>query len=286
MTNRPLDFLLIGAPRCGTTSLFHYLRNHPDLFVPAAKELPFFIDDELLARGWDAFFRDYFSAAAPQQRLGKLTPHYWDRPEVPPRLHAQMPAVRLLALLRNPVDRALSHYRFLVRRGVEPRSFEDAVVDEGWKKHQHYVPLGEYGRILDQYLGCFPREQLLVLFTDELEAAPERVLFTVQTHLGLNLPFPAKNLERRYNVGGTSTRLPWLVPLVRRSPLRRLWRALPARVQGALGKWYFFEIAPKREVPPELPADLRRRLVDHFRPHIVRLEQIVGRPTPWREFRE
>lgn len=282
---RGLDFLLVGAPRSGTTSLSHYLRGHPDLFVPAAKELPFFTDEEWLTRGWDRFIEEFFAGGSADQLWGKLTPHYWDRPEVPPALRARMPEVRLLALLRNPVDRTLSHYRFLVRRGVEPRPFLEAVFDPGWKKHHHYLPLGEYGRILDQYLGHFPREQILILFTDDLERYPQRVLARVQTHLGLKEPFSGAGLGQRYNVGGTSTRFPWLVPLLRRTPVRVVWRALPERFRRSLGHWYFFELAPRREVPEPLPAEVRRRLVKHFRPDVARLEEIVGPPVPWEEFR-
>lgn len=282
---RALDFVLVGAPRSGTTSLFRHLRRHRGLFIPAGKEVPFFSEEEWLARGWDAYVAEYFAGAAPQQLWGTLTPQYWDAPEVPPRLRQQCPDARLLALLRNPVDRTYSHYRFLVRRGVEPRPFEDAVMDPDWRKRHHYLPLGDYGRILDGFLEEFPAERLLVLFTDDLERRPQRVLTEIQEHLGLSEPFPEQGLERRYNAGGTTTRLPWLVPLVRRTPARRLWHALPQRARQAVGKWYFFEVAPKPEAAGALPPDVRRRLVDHFRPQVARLEEIAGRTVPWEEFR-
>lgn len=282
--SRCLDFLLVGAPRSGTTSLFRHLRRHPALFIPAAKEIPYFTDASRLEQGWDAFMATFFAGAGPDQMLGKLTPHYWDRPEVPALIHRQLPDVRLMALLRNPVDRAFSHYRFLVRRGVEPRSFADAVLDPTWTKFRHYVPPGEYGRIVHNYLREFDRDRFLVLFTDQLRREPESVLQMVQAHLDLDQPFPTTGLDRRYNVGSSTTRLPWLVPLVRRTPLRRLWRALPERVREAAGKWYFFEFAPRSEAAPELPAETRRRLVEHYRPDVAHLEELIGRPVPWEEF--
>lgn len=281
---RPLDFLIVGAPRCGTTSLFHHLRRHPEVFIPAAKELPFFTDEEWLARGWQAFLDEFFVTARAEQKWGKLTPHYWD-PRVASRVRSLMPDVRLLALLRNPVDRTVSHYRFLVRRGVEPSPLPDAAFDPRSRKHGHYLPPGEYGRILEGYLEHFPRHQLLVLFTDDLERRPRHLLASVQRFLGLEEPFPDPRADRRYNVGGTATRLPWLVPFLRRTPARRIWRSLPARARRAVGHWYFFELAPRREPPPSLPDGVRRRLVEHFRPDVARLERILGRPVPWEEFR-
>lgn len=280
----PLDFLLLGAPRSGTTSLFRHLKRHPSLFIPAAKELPFFTDEESWRRGWPAFADEFFAAATEGQQWGKLTPHYWDRPEVLPRLEETMPNVRLLALLRNPVDRAFSHYRFLVRRGVEPLPFAEVVLDPAAPKHHHYTPLSEYGRILEVYFEHLQRHRLLVLFTEDLAARPAQLLTEVQDFLGLATPFPSAGLDRRFNAGGTSTRLPWLVPLVRRTPLRILWRALPRRWRLAAGKWYFFELAPKVEAPPQVDAALRGRLVDHFRPDVERLQLLLGRPAPWPEF--
>ena len=284
--SRPLDFLLVGAPRCGTTSLFEYLRRHPGVFVPAAKELPFFTDETRFSGGWDTFVDSFFAGAPPEALWGKLTPHYWESPETAaPRIAAAMPEVKLLALLRNPVERAHSHYRFLVRRDVEPTSFATAVGDRTGRKYQAYVPPGEYGRVLDVYLRHFEREQIHVMFTEELEADPTETFDRLLLFLGLSQDYRPANLGRRYNVGGAGTRFRGVVGALRRaSPVRAAWHRLPERTRRRIGRWFFFEVAPKREAPAAISADVNQRLVEHYRPEVRRLEEILQRKVPWAEF--
>src|SRR6266487_1947701 len=112
-----LDFIIIGAQKAGTTSLYHYLREHPGIYMPPEKEAPFFTSKGSFLRDWEQFAADYFGAASVEQRWGKATPAYMADPRVAARIHSLMPRVLLIALLRNPVERAYSHYMMSVRRG-------------------------------------------------------------------------------------------------------------------------------------------------------------------------
>jgi hypothetical protein len=284
---RGLDFLLVGAPRCGTTSLFEYLRRHPGVFVPAAKELPFFTDEARFARGWEDFAASFFAGAPPDALWGKLTPQYWRHAErAAPRIAAALPEVRLLVLLRNPVDRALSHYRFMLRRGAESVSFAEAVADPTGRKYDQYVLAGQYGSILERYLQHFDLSQVRVIFTEELEAIPSETLEGVWRFLGLDPEFRPANLGRRYNVGGDRTRYRGLVRwLGRVRPLLGMWRAMPERSRRAFARWFFFEVAPRREAPVEMAPALRSELVRRYLPEVHRLEEILCRSSPWPEFR-
>jgi hypothetical protein len=185
---RPLPgFLILGAQKAGTTALFAYLREHPAVTGPAWKEVSFF--DRHYARGL-RWYRGNF----PVRRaavVGEASPSYLFHPLAPARVRAAIPDARLIALLRNPVDRAHSHYQHEVALGRETLSFEDAldaeavrlageverlVSDPGYFSHAWwnytYASRGLYAEQLERWLAHFAREQLLVLFTDELAADP------------------------------------------------------------------------------------------------------------------
>jgi hypothetical protein len=267
-----LDFIVIGAQKAGTTSLFQYLRSHPEVWLPAEKERPYFSNDAVYRLGWGAYVQSLGRAlpardASPPVRHGTVTPQYMagsvftstdDEGEgeeqygvrtVPSRIREQLPDVRLIAILRDPVDRAVSHHRMEARRGREQRSF-DAAVDELLepgtalrarrfpRESLGYVAWGEYGRILSGYYEVFEREQLLVLFTEELERDPGACLRRIHEFIGVNPDFVPDDLGTRYGVGqfaaGFSWRRPssWMSPASPLSPQgarRRLWRSSAAR---------------------------------------------------------
>lgn len=232
------SFLIIGAQRAGTTSLFYYLHRHPDVARPLAgdgsvewpKELHFF--DEKFSRGLD-WYRSFFplSAARHVARLrgrdmvtGEATPYYLFHPAVPERVAATLPDVRLIALLRDPIERAYSHHQLMYRTGREKLSFEDAVVAEtqrladleehlpgetptGHRAHHHhrhrsYLSRGLYAEQLERWFAHFPREQLLVLLAEDFRARPTGVYAEVLAFLGLR-PWRPKNFVNRNR--GSST---------------------------------------------------------------------------------
>ena len=219
------SFLIIGAQRAGTTSLFHYLLQHPDVVGPRGgdeavwwvKETHFF--DEKYSKGPD-WYRSFFPLQATRERrrkrgedllAGEATPYYMFHPAVPARVAATIPDVRLIALLRDPVERAYSHYQMMVRTGREKLPFEEAIAAEperlagveeallldveqrlpsGHRKHHHhrhraYVGRGLYADQLERWFEYFPREQLLAVQTEELLARPEETYAEVLDFLGL-----------------------------------------------------------------------------------------------------
>lgn len=300
---KPLDFVVIGASKSGTTTLFNYLRHHPRLYLPLAKELPFFARDDWFERGWDRFVADYFHRASPEALWGTVTPQYLeDGVRTPQRMYQLMPQVKLVVILRNPVDRAFSTYRMRVMKGRETRSFEQVVEAQldpaalararqfPWHPDTAtdcYLVTGEYGRALQQFAAYFPREQFQVLFTADLEQRPQFVLDAIFTFLGLEPGFSPPNLGQRYYVGGSGRRFSWLIPSLQKiSPFRRLWRGFSADRKRAILWWFKTQIAVKRAAPPELPLALRRRLVEFYRPDVAALENFIGQKVPWEEFQQ
>jgi len=295
---RPLDFAVIGASKSGTTSLFKYLRSHPSVYLPPGKDLPFFAADHAFARGWEASVAEHYAAAPAEALWGTVTPRYMEDSRVPERMRRLMPEVRLVALLRNPIDRAFSQYRQQVRRGKEAREFADAVtrqlepavleraraapqeLDAG----DRYLATGEYGRILRQFLDRFPADRLVVLFSEELDSEPGAVLDRLLAHVGVAPGFRPANLDRRYHLGGTRERFPGLAPRLKKLlPVRRVWRLLPARHRRAAWTWYFTRANVVAEPAPQVFASFRRELTAFFADDVSALETIVGRPVPWPE---
>jgi hypothetical protein len=296
---RPLDFAVIGASKCGTTSLFYYLREHPAIYLPAGKGLPFFTSDEAFGRGWRAVLDEYYVDAPPGALRGTVTPKYMEDPRVPGRIHDLMPAIRLVAILRNPIDRAFSQYRQQVRRGKESRPFADAIREERdparlsvarssphtVRAEERYLATGEYGRILTPFYERFGAASMKVVYTERLETAAEATLQDVLGFLGRPGEFRPAALSKRYHEGGSRERFPGLLSWVRRlQPLRALWHVLPSRRRREARAWFFTQLNVVAERPERLPDDLRRDLTSFFAPDVEQLQRWTGEAMPWPDF--
>jgi hypothetical protein len=233
---RPLpDFLILGAQKAGTTALYAYLRWHPEITGPSFKEVSFF--DRHYARG-ETWYRAHLPArprqwVARQRRgrwpaVGEASPSYLFHPLAPERVAALLPRARLIAVLRDPVDRAFSHYQHEVALGREPFSFEDALAaedermcgevermlhdpsyfSEAWWNHT-YAARGRYAEQLERWFAVFPREQLLVLFSDDLLQQPEATYALVLDFLGVGsyeLSSYPRIFSREYSEMNAATR--------------------------------------------------------------------------------
>ena len=242
---RPLpDFLILGAQKAGTTALYAYLRWHPQITGPSFKEVSFF--DRHYARG-----ERWYRAHLPIRRcgiVGEASPSYLFHPLAPARVAQMVPRARLIALVRNPVDRAFSHYQHEVALGREELSFEDALARENermdgevermlrdptyfsyaWWNYT-YAARGRYSEQLERWLAAFPREQLLVLFTEELAADTAGTYRRVLDFLGVDergLDSYPRIFEREY--GG--------MDLATRTRLEREFAAPNGRLAELLGR--------------------------------------------------
>jgi hypothetical protein len=209
------SFLVVGAQKAGTTSLNAYLGGHPQVVLPRRKELHFF--DQRYHLG-ALYYRSHFPMRAQMERrgarvTGEATPYYLFHPDVPARVAETCPGVKLIVLLRRPVDRAFSHYQHQVRRGRERRTFEEAVAEElrrcasgapeenGYREqHFSYLRRGLYKQQLDRWRAWFGRDAFLLLQSEQMFADPVGTLEKVTDFLGLT-PVAIGSLQSR-NAGG------------------------------------------------------------------------------------
>ena len=215
---RPLpDFLVLGAQKAGTTALYAYLRWHPAITGPSWKEVSFF--DRHWWRG-ESWYRGQFPLRSGGRLVGEASPSYLFHPLAPERVRALVPDARLVALVRNPVDRAYSHYQHEVSLGREPLSFEAALAAEegrtrgeverlvadprafspAWWDHT-YVARGLYAEQLERWLAVFPSEQLLSIRSEDLGDQPEATYSELLAFLRApphSLPEYPRVFEREY----------------------------------------------------------------------------------------
>ena len=304
-TVKNLDFLIIGAQKCATTALHELLRNHPDIAMPLEKEVPFFTGAEQSEQAWQSFASDQFGVQNSHKLWGKASPQYMCDPMVPARIGALMPSVKLVAILRDPIDRTLSHFRMGQRRETESRTFPEAVRPllgqdkpdraelspvpdhaTGYQSEaEFYVAWSEYGRSLAAYLQHFKSEQLLILYTEDLEQKPEATLDRLLEYIGLPQGYRPGSLGSVVHGGGTAKRIPNSVRywLRRRRAVSRLWALLPEKQRGRLRFQYEQWNIRKESNQEPVPDSLRKQLSAHYAADLRTLMSLPLSisPPPW-----
>lgn len=255
---RAPDFIVIGAEKCGTTSLFQYLSRHPAIVPPVEKEIDFF--DMEYSCGLDWYLSHFPAASLPSDGAtadwitGETSANYLYSDAAPARISEHFPDVQLVVILRHPVDRTISRYSMMVRNGAETRSFETVIREEIrlieraiagdsllWPVLDRCRHTGNslYYYHLQRWLSHFPLDRLLVLQSESLFFYPERTLQQLCSDLGLRdlTDDLSKKVYPKYNSGTYSA---------------------------------------------VISDELKRHLFDFYQPHTQKLESLLGRSFDWR----
>jgi hypothetical protein len=301
------DFLIIGAPKAGSTALHAALAQHPGLYMSPVKEPKFFLTDgPPPARGgpgdvqtyrehvWrQADYEALFDAAPAGALRGESTPLYLHDPAAHQRIHKLIPQAKLIAVLRDPVERAHSNWTHLWSAGLEPiGDFVQACEEEprrieaGWASFWHYVGLGRYGEQLEHLYRVFPRDQVLILRYLNLVDSPAETLDRICVFLGVE-PRLISTVPRENVTAHPEATLRY----------RTLARTL--RAAAAAGKFLpgqagtslkdSLEHRLQRSAPSRQPLswDEREQVLPKFSADIARLERITGDDfSLWRRPRE
>lgn len=246
------NFVIVGAPKCGTSSLAAWLRDHPDAYVVPEKELYYFTSE------WERGQKWYEQCFAPdgQRAVGEATPTYLHEHRAHERMAAVIPQARLIAMVRNPVDRAYSHYWHWRERKGEERAFDDAIAPELAGEDGVFLTPGRYAEHLAALANHFPPEQLHTVVFDDLAADPHGVFRAACEFLGLDpahVPDSVGQVENSFQYYYPR----WLWTIFVRV---RIGRFLPGRAGAAL---YRAMVRTADPYPP-MAASTRAKLVDHF----------------------
>jgi Sulfotransferase domain len=204
------DFIIGGAARSATTWLYELVARHPAIAMarPRQPEPKFFTVDDLFARGLNYYAATWFQSLEENRLLGEKSTSYLESTNAAERIYHSLPAVRLIFMLRNPVDRAYSNYLWSHRNGFETEMFERALALEEERARElpsalryarpfAYFSRGLYAGQLARFLRFFPREQILLLRTEDVDTQPAWVATEVQKFLGVTVqPDLASGLSR------------------------------------------------------------------------------------------
>jgi hypothetical protein len=293
------NFFLVGAAKAGTTSTYAYLSQHPQVFFPRIKE-PHFFTQVRATRAQRPFVQaitdraDYlrlFNGARGFSVVGDASPSYLWHPEVPDRIRKRVPHAKIAIILRDPVERAHSHYLMDYREGVQDLNFYDALVrdmnqsEKGWGISSLYFELGQYAQQVKRYLETFHLRQIGVFFFEDLRRDVKGALRKLLRFLDLDTAALDRiDISRTHNSYAEPRN-----ELMRRLAGARISRILgqtiiPRRAGTYIFERFFLRHAAKPPIEPRA-RDLLREL---YEPDVAALEKTLGCPLPqlrcsWRD---
>lgn len=288
------NFFIIGAARSGTSSLYEYMRQHPQIFFPELKEPMYFAfpQQKLCFQGPGdeeginckavtdlAQYKALFNGVKNETRIGEASANYLYHNCVVDNIRAELPDAKLICILRNPAERAYSSYLYTLRDGRETElSFEAALAREeqriadNWCDIWHYQRCGFYYQQLEYFYRLFPKEQIKVILQEDLKSRPTECLAELFAYLGIDSEF-TPDVDLVYNQGGKPKNRLLNKVLTQPSHLKRILRPLTPQF---LLKAYI-EMKHKNLSRPELSPETYDRLLDTYSEDIEKLQQLLSR---------
>lgn len=262
-------FLVIGAMKAGTSSLFHYLQNHPQVHMPERKELHFF--NRNWHRGW-GWYEKQFAGAGNAVAIGEATPNYTKCDEFPlvaERMSQRLPDARLVYVVRHPIERMRSHYQHAYAQGKERAPIERALVE-----NPVYLNTSSYGRQLDHYLNWFARDQIVVVTSEDLMHRRAETVQRVYQFIGVGDTFVTPELQVLAHETARKRDPSPIVLAAKRFPVTRTMAGFAPTLSRRVAE----SLSPRRMAPSKaiIPDHLRTQLADQLAPDVARLKVLVG----------
>ena len=290
------NFLIIGPPKCASTSLHFYLGQHPDIYVSKVKETNFFTHDYYKGL---SFYSRYFADAGNAKKIGEATPSYFFLPFAMDRIKKDLPDAKLIVTLRNPVDRAFSHWLMFKEAGVEQKSFREAIEinleqlnrvsfegEEGaklWDSRRYangdekwiriYIQPGLYATHLERLYSMFNNDQVKVIFLEDIKSDLQQTLQSVFEFLDVDENFTIENTEtKNFYFDKKYLRIVQNIAGVRGTKI--ISGLMPDKIKNI-----FKQKHNTVKNIPTLSADDRLFLEGILKDNILKTENILGRKT-------
>jgi len=290
------NFMCIGAAKSGTTTLYDILKQHPEIFIPAFKEPHFFDIPENYNNGIDWYEKNYFRNIN-KKIIADFTPSYFFEKETPKRIFKDLGTqIKFVVLLRNPVDRAYSHYLHSVRDEHENLSFEDSLKQENERLESYekkgdylsylrnsYYHQGLYGEMIERYLKYFPLDNFLFIhFENEFMIDRKKIIDKLLIFIGLETEINL-NLDLRSNPA-SKERFKFLKKLMKKKgwwrkilkfmvPSMQIRQIIRNKVQRANLKEF-----QKEKLSEKLKTDLYN---EYFKEDIIKFEKLTNKKLSW-----
>ncbi|HEY9849893.1 MAG TPA: sulfotransferase [Leptolyngbyaceae cyanobacterium] len=302
------NFLIIGAPKAGTTALYQYLKQHPQIYMSPVKEPGFFafegmkldsgmpFDRSLKERPTDSIeryqylisnaitdletYQDLFASVSNQIAIGEASPGYLYHPKACERIHHYIPDAKLIAILRHPVDRAYSSFVHRVQQNLEPITDfnqviqkEDFRVKDVWWGTRHYVRVGFYCAQIKRYLDTFDKQQLKVYLYEDLASNPVKLIQDIFQFIGVDETV-VPDVSTKHLVSGIPKSKFWHNFLNRKSPIKDILKQL---IPAKIGKQITSDLRKRNLTKPPLSPDIRRQLIEVYKEDILNLQDLIDR---------
>ena len=280
------NFFIVGAPKAGTTSLYYYLKRHPEVFMSPVKEPNFFSYSETVKQnlyhkekgvGTLEEYKELFASANGHHKaIGEASVSYLFYPSVPEKIKQMVPGARIIISLRNPVERAYSHYYMEHKLGYVSESFEDIVFKRSKHPNAHlyyqqFVELGLYYEQVKRYFDAFGKDQVRVFIYDDLTDKLESMILAVFDFLAIDKTY-IPSLEGRYNTYSIP-RNPFFRKLYSQKRLRTIAKKLVPTEKVEAIKDIFLTRDKKVDKNEATVKELKRI----FTPDIKELEKLIHR---------
>lgn len=288
------NFVVIGAGKAGTTSLHSYLKQHPEIFLTEKKELNFFAvedrkfnfsgpRDELEDRNYFSItdihtYENLFNEVESEKAVGDISPFYIYSEQASERIKFYIPDTKIIAILRNPVDRAYSNYLHLLRDGRESlQSFEDAIQAENeriqshWSPSWHYAHAGLYYELLKRYYEKFDRDQIHIFLYESYVSNPVNIVNPIYDILDVDRNF-LPDFSVKYNSSGIPKNQALHRFLSSKNSIRN-WakNSLPEVVVKKITSFRDGNL----DKPPPMSPTTRTNLMSYFRDDILKLQDLI-----------
>lgn len=289
MNSRTPDFIIIGAAKSGTTTLYQYLCRHPQVYMSTPKEPDFFSIDDNYVRGIDCYY-SLFNDAKPYQICGEASTTYsrlHQHPQTVERIYKALPQVKLIYIMRHPVDRAYSFYIHRYKGSLhKPEHAVSNTFEETIEQQSEFIESSYYFEQIERYLQFFPQESFLFLLMEDLIERPAETLKKILTFIDVD---PDIDLtEREEIVANKASDYPeWFVKKQLVTPLNwipgvnTISSLLPQEVKHniyqIIKKLRYKQWKNSQYMPPPMLPETRTKLLKHFEQPNIKLAQFLNR---------